>query len=140
MQSKEKEIHGEWFTEDRLKKSGEFSAQLGFIDLSDQRGRYFRCDLRWLRESIRSIIQYCRRFPKSLTRPGGPASMCRVVTWTEHSHDQHLPLWRRWKYDASIEEYFVETITKAVVKQSELTRIREMMEREPQDSFHCNLN
>ena len=30
MQSKEKEIHGEWFTEDRLKKSGEFSAQLGF--------------------------------------------------------------------------------------------------------------
>ena len=37
---------------------------------------------------------------------------------------------RRWKYDGAVSEYFVETETKAIVRQSELTKIREVMERE----------
>ncbi|CAK8985160.1 Uncharacterized protein SCF082_LOCUS38 [Durusdinium trenchii] len=47
MQQKEKEISGSWMTEERMKKSGDFS-----------------------QESIRSIIQYCEKFPSALIRPG----------------------------------------------------------------------
>ena len=46
---------------------------------------------------------------------------------------------RRWKYDPTVEEYFVETVTKAVVKQSELTRIKESMERDLQDPHLQNM-
>ena len=45
MESKEQEINGGWFTEEKLKKCNKFSAQ-----------------------SIKSIISYCRKFPESLVR------------------------------------------------------------------------
>ena len=37
---------------------------------------------------------------------------------------------RKWKYDPSIAEYFVETQTKAIVRQSELKKITQQMESE----------
>ena len=46
LSSKENEVHGKWMTEDRMKKSGQFSPQ-----------------------AIKSMIQYCGRFPEQLTRP-----------------------------------------------------------------------
>ncbi|CAE7829643.1 unnamed protein product [Symbiodinium sp. CCMP2592] len=85
MQSKEREIHGSWMTEEKMRNSGEFSE-----------------------ESIQSIVKYCRRFPQTLVR--------------------------KWKYDGMVDEYFVETETKAIVRQSELIKIREEKEREADDT------
>lgn len=48
LSTKENEVHGKWMTEDRMKKCGEFNAA-----------------------SIKSIKQYCEKFPESLTRHFG---------------------------------------------------------------------
>ena len=47
MEDKEQEVHGKWYTEDALKKSGKYSAS-----------------------SIKAMVAYCKRFPESLVRPG----------------------------------------------------------------------
>lgn len=45
MESKESEVSGRWYTEEAMKKEG-----------------------KWTKTEIKSIIQYCRRFPESLCR------------------------------------------------------------------------
>ena len=45
MESKESEVTGRWYTEEAMKKEG-----------------------KWAKTEIKSIIQYCRRFPESLCR------------------------------------------------------------------------
>ena len=47
MEEKESEVSGKWMTEDKMKKSGQYSTA-----------------------SIKSIICFCRKFPESLTRTG----------------------------------------------------------------------
>ncbi|CAE7031855.1 unnamed protein product, partial [Symbiodinium sp. CCMP2456] len=76
---KESESNGEWLTEERMVKSGEYSKQ-----------------------TIKSIIDYCLRFPQILTR--------------------------KWKYNVEVLEYFVETSTKQTIKHSELLRRVETMD------------
>ncbi|CAK9087108.1 unnamed protein product [Durusdinium trenchii] len=79
MDSKEQEVLGQWFTEERMEKSGDFS-----------------------KDTIRTIINYCERFPAALVRA--------------------------WKYDSSVKEYFVETSTKQTIRQSEILRRQEVHE------------
>ncbi|CAE7380456.1 unnamed protein product, partial [Symbiodinium microadriaticum] len=82
---KESESNGEWLTEERMQKSGEYSKQ-----------------------TIKSIVSYCERFPQVLTR--------------------------KWKYNNDVLEYFVETSTKQTIKHSELLkRVETTQEREAGD-------
>lgn len=53
LSSKENEIHGKWMTEDRMKKSGE-----------------------WSPHGIKSIKQYCEKFPETLCRYPGLVYQC----------------------------------------------------------------
>ncbi|CAE7224183.1 unnamed protein product [Symbiodinium sp. CCMP2592] len=76
---KESETNGEWLTEEKMNKSGEYSKQ-----------------------TIKSIIAFCERFPQILTR--------------------------KWKYDNSVTEYFVEISTKQTIKHSELLKRIENMD------------
>ena len=79
-----------------------------------------------IRDSIRSIISYCKRFPQTLCRLG-----TRHFTALENAIVEDCIEWcRKWKYDPSIAEYFVETQTKAIVRQSELKKITQQMESE----------
>ena len=50
----------------------------------------------------------------------------------QHVYAARFLIGRRWKYKASVEEYFVELSTKAIVKQSELKKVQEIMERDQQ--------
>ncbi|CAE7224179.1 unnamed protein product [Symbiodinium sp. CCMP2592] len=75
---KESETNGEWLTEEKMNKSGEYSKQ-----------------------TIKSIIAFCERFPQILTK---------------------------WKYDNSVTEYFVEISTKQTIKHSELLKRIENMD------------
>ncbi|CAK9057365.1 unnamed protein product [Durusdinium trenchii] len=51
-------------------------------------------------EAIKSIVAYCEKFPTALIRP--------------------------WKYNPDIKEYFVETVTKQTIKQSEMRKRTEI--------------
>ena len=46
LSTKENEVFGKWLTEDRMRKSGDFSPA-----------------------SIRAIVTYCKKFPEALVRP-----------------------------------------------------------------------
>lgn len=51
--ARESEKHGRWLTEERMRKSGEFSPA-----------------------SIRSIVSFCKKFPETLIRPGLQPNLC----------------------------------------------------------------
>ncbi|CAE7292386.1 unnamed protein product [Symbiodinium sp. CCMP2592] len=70
---REKEVTGEWLTEERMKNKHS-----------------------WGKDMIKQVVQYCLKFPATLTRP--------------------------WKYNTSVTEYFVELESTSKIKQSELDK------------------
>ena len=128
LESKEREIHGEWMTEEKMQKSGEFSASHGFELYVASRPLFMHGFASYLRTTIKSIIQYCSRFPQTLLRLG-----VEFVVVHSRSCVQPCMCARRWKYNLEIKEYFVETQTRAIIKQKEMKRISEIAERQAEE-------
>lgn len=72
MLQKEKEVKGRWMTEEKLKKSGDYSPPLVFrTPVSES-----------LRQSIRAILDYCSKFPSALTRRLRRQGEHSATTWS----------------------------------------------------------
>ena len=91
MLQKEKEVHGKWYTKEKLEKSGLYSKHLNGID--DRHNLIWKVGLHFIltvyetdlvhqiyyissicpqpRQSVQSIIEFCSRFPQALTRTVG---------------------------------------------------------------------
>ena len=71
-----------------------------------------------LRDLVKKIIAYCRKFPTQLVRPcyDSPAKP-RVGPYCKH-----LPA-RKYKYDPTIEEFFVETSDMETLRHAELEQV-----------------
>ena len=57
------------------------------------------------------------------------AQIENVKTPETSFHDVLYPHPRKWKYDPSVLEYFVETSTKQTIKQSEVLRRQEIIDK-----------
>lgn len=107
MSLREREVWGRWMTEDRMRKSNEFSPA-----------------------SIKAIMNYCSKFPESLIRQG----FARKYTVLIHArislsyitllYPEPCPC-RQWKYDEKVAEYYVVLEEKTSQKNSEIERSRE---------------
>ena len=94
----------------------------------------------WPRDAIKSMAQYCERFPSALVRQGIACSI-RVTGYSIQIST--IPFFgvlswpRNWKYDNKVKEYFIETSTKQTIRQSELQRRTEISDRgEPLQQYH----
>ena len=88
MHLKESESSGEWLTEERMGKSGEYGKLLDVMIVVFARplNPIDTCKQPYLRQTIKSIIAFCDRFPQILTRPwfmdvpGYPSNPSRPCT------------------------------------------------------------
>lgn len=82
---------------------------------------------------MKAICAYCRRFPQCLARYLGPSKL--VPLGIHHDSSKIIQSFalrqqqkklsthpRQWKYDETVEEFFVEDETTVKIKKSDLTK------------------
>lgn len=172
MLDKSKEIRGRWMTKERLEASEVYTTFHGSICLApkylflemdwrllavdfcnpDHRSHYSAKPSTRPRASVKSIIEYCQRFPQTLVRLVGSIGKGNHVLYNYkpidpfinsfYIYDLHLFLsnpflCRQWKYNNAIPEFFVEDETTTCIRRSDVTRETAETEGNAHSSAFC---